>query len=292
MDRKDSKKSTFFKKLTTPYRMVIINEETFEERTQYRITKLSLLLATLFGIVALVSLVFSAVAYTPLKEYIPGYDSSELRKQAVQNLFVTDSLITLYNQNLQYLNAVRSVLNEEISLEDPELTDQSLQVENQDAPEFISSIPEDSLLRAFVSQQDKYNPDLSSSNVALETLLLPPALGPISQEFNPDEGHYAVDIVLEKNTPIKAISDGRVIFAEWTAQTGYVIILEHSKGILSVYKHNAALSKEQGDVVQGGEVIALAGNTGLLTTGFHLHFELWVEGYPMDPKNFFNFSEE
>ena len=292
MDGKDSKKSTFLKKLITPYRMVIINEETFEERIQYRITRLYLLLAALFSMVALVSLVFSTIAYTPLKEYIPGYDSSELRKQAVQNLFITDSLITLYNQNLQYLNAVRAVLNEEISFEDPELSEQSLQVENQDAPEFISSVPEDSLLRVLVSQQDKYNPDLSSSNVTLETLLLPPALGPISQEFNPKEGHYAVDIVLEENTPIKAISDGRVIFAEWTAQTGYVIILEHSNGILSVYKHNASLSKEQGDVVQGGEVIALAGNTGELTTGFHLHFELWVEGYPMDPKNFFNFSEE
>jgi murein DD-endopeptidase MepM/ murein hydrolase activator NlpD len=292
MDRKDSKKSTFLKNLITPYRMVIINEETFEERIQYRITRLSLLLAALFSIVALVSLVFSTIAYTPLKEYIPGYDSSELRKQAVQNLFITDSLITLYNQNLQYLNAVRAVLNEEISFEDPELSEQSLQVENQDAPEFISSVPEDSLLRVLVSQQDKYNPDLKSSNITLETLLLPPALGPISQEFNPEEGHYAVDIVLEENTPIKAISDGRVIFAEWTAQTGYVIILEHSNGILSVYKHNASLSKEQGDVVQGGEVIALAGNTGELTTGYHLHFELWVEGYPMDPKNFFNFSEE
>ena len=292
MDRKDSKKSTFLKNLITPYRMVIINEETFDERIQYRITRLSLLLAALFSIVALVSLVFSTIAYTPLKEYIPGYDSSELRKQAVQNLFITDSLITLYNQNLQYLNAVRAVLNEEISFEDPELSEQSLQVENQDAPEFISSVPEDSLLRVLVSQQDKYNPDLKSSNITLETLLLPPALGPISQEFNPEEGHYAVDIVLEENTPIKAISDGRVIFAEWTAQTGYVIILEHSKGILSVYKHNASLSKEQGDVVQGGEVIALAGNTGELTTGYHLHFELWVEGYPMDPKNFFNFSEE
>ena len=252
----------------------------------------SLLLVALFCTVVLVSLVFSTIAYTPLKEYIPGYDSSELRKQAVQNLFVTDSLIKLYNQNLQYLNAVRTVLNEEISIKDPELSEQSLQVENQDAPEFISSVPEDSLLRVLVSQQDKYNPDLNSSSVTLETLLLPPALGPISQEFNPEEGHYAVDIVLEENTPIKAISDGRVIFAEWTAQTGYVIILEHSKGILSVYKHNSSLSKEQGDVVQGGEVIALAGNTGELTSGFHLHFELWVEGYPMDPKNFFNFSEE
>ena len=180
MDRKDSKKSTFLKNLITPYRMVIINEATFEERIQYRITRLSLLLAALFSIVALVSLVFSTIAYTPLKEYIPGYDSSELRKQAVQNLFITDSLITLYNQNLQYLNAVRAVLNEEISFEDPELSEQSLQVENQDAPEFISSVPEDSLLRVLVSQQDKYNPDLKSSNITLETLLLPPALGPIS----------------------------------------------------------------------------------------------------------------
>ena len=125
----------------------------------------------------------------------------------------------------------------------------------------------------------------------MEALLLPPALGPISQKFTPEEKHFAVDIVLEENTPIKAIADGRVIFAEWTAQTGYVMILEHTQGILSVYKHNAALSKEQGDNVQGGEVIALAGNTGEFTTGFHLHFELWVDGFPMDPTNFFNFSD-
>jgi len=291
MYQKDRKKRTFLKKLITPYRMVIINEETFEERIQFKISKLSVLMLSLLSFSAIAGLVYASIAYTSLKEYIPGYDSTELRKQAVQNLFVTDSLITLYNQNLQYLNAIRAVLNEDISFEDPERMDQSLQVENQDAPEFISSIPEDSLLRAFVSQQDKYNPDLSSSNVTLETLLLPPAIGPISQGFNTEESHFAVDIVLEANTPIKSIADGRVVFAEWTAQTGYVIIIEHSQGILSVYKHNAALSKEQGDVVQGGEVIALAGNTGELTTGFHLHFELWVEGYPMDPKNFFNFSK-
>ena len=291
MDQKDRKKRTFLKKLITPYRMVIINKETFEERIQFKISKLSVLMLSLLSFSAIAGLVYASIAYTSLKEYIPGYDSTELRKQAVQNLFVTDSLITLYNQNLQYLNAIRAVLNEDISFEDPERMDQSLHVENQDAPEFISSIPEDSLLRAFVSQQDKYNPDLSSSNITLETLLLPPAIGPISQGFNTEESHFAVDIVLEANTPIKSIADGRVVFAEWTAQTGYVIIIEHSQGILSVYKHNAALSKEQGDVVQGGEVIALAGNTGELTTGFHLHFELWVEGYPMDPKNFFNFSK-
>ena len=292
MDKKQRKKGDLFKKLITPYRMVIINEETFEERLQYRISKLTIILGSLFTLISLAALFFSSIAYTPLKEFIPGYDSSELRKKAIQNLFVTDSLIALYNQNLQYLNAVKAVLNEEILFENPELSEQNLQRENQEAPTFISSVPEDSLLRAFVSEQDKYNPDLGESNTAIETLLLPPALGPISEAFNPDEYHFAVDIVLKKNAPIKAISDGRVVFAEWTAQTGYVIILKNSKGILSVYKHNSSLSKKQGDLVQGGEVIALAGNTGEFTTGFHLHFELWIEGYPMDPQSFFNFSEE
>lgn len=272
--------------------MVIINEETFEERIQYRITKLSFLSGIIFSFISLSGLFFLFIAYTPLKEHIPGYDSSELRKNAIQNVFITDSLIMLYNQNLQYLNAVKAVLNEEVLFENPDFSDQNLQGGNQEAPSFVSSVPEDSILRAFVSEQDKYNPNVRGTNVAIETLLLPPALGPISQVFNPDEEHYAVDIVLEENTPIKSISDGRVVFSEWTAQTGYVIILEHSKGILSVYKHNSFLSKKQGDVVQGGEVIAFAGNTGEYTTGFHLHFELWIEGYPMDPTNFFNFSRQ
>ena len=293
MDKKEVKKKKLFRRLISPYRMVIINEETFEERLQFRVSKLSLLLISVFSFVLLGSLFFSSIAFTPLKEFIPGYDSSELRKKAVQNLFVTDSLITLYNQNIKYLNAVKAVLNEEVRFQDPEFSADALSGEDPEPPTFLSSIPEDSLLRAFVTQQDKYNPNLDGGgDMPLETLLLPPALGPISQEFSLKEDHYAVDIVLEQNTPIKAIGDGRVIFAEWTAETGYVIILDHNKGILSVYKHNAALSKKQGDVVQGGEVIALAGNTGEFTTGFHLHFELWIEGYPMNPVNFFNFLGE
>ena len=292
MDKKESKKKDFFKKLLSPYRMVVINEETFEERVQYRITKLSIILGSIFTATSIAGIIYLFIAYTPLKEYIPGYDSSELRKKAVQNLFITDSLITLYNQNLQYLNAVKAVLNEEILLENPELPEQSLQSDNQELISFVSTVPEDSLLRAFVSQQDKYNPELRSSIAKIEPLLLPPALGPISQQFNLEEEHYAVDIVLKKNTPIKSILEGRVIFAEWTAQTGHVIIVEHNKGILSVYKHNSSLSKKQGDVVQGGEVIALAGNTGDFSTGFHLHFELWIDGYPMDPEIFLNFSSE
>jgi len=291
MAKEEKKRRQFLQKLLNPYLVMIIDEETFEEQTQIRFSRLKMIFVGLLMIGVLGTLIFSTIAFTPLKEYIPGYDSSELRKKAVQNLFLADSLITLYNQNIQYLNSVRKVLSEDISFEESQLSVEQLENQNLAAPSFTEPILEDSLLRAFVSQQDKYNP-LISDKVEINSYLFPPALGPISQPFDLKESHFAVDIVVKESTPIKAIADGTVIFSEWTAETGYVIILEHSLGILSVYKHNASLTKKQGDSVLSGEVIATAGNTGELSTGFHLHFELWMDGYPMNPENFFNFSEE
>lgn len=291
MAKEEKKRRQFLQKLLNPYLVMIIDEETFEEQTQIRFSRLKMIFVGLLMIGVLGTLIFSTIAFTPLKEYIPGYDSSELRKKAVQNLFLTDSLITLYNQNIQYLNSVRKVLSEDISFDESQLSVEQLENQNLAVPSFTEPILEDSLLRAFVSQQDKYNP-LISDKVEINSYLFPPALGPISQPFDLKESHFAVDIVVKENTPIKAIADGTVIFSEWTAETGYVLILEHSLGILSVYKHNASLTKKQGDSVLSGEVIATAGNTGELSTGFHLHFELWMDGYPMNPENFFNFSEE
>ena len=291
MAKEEKKRRQFLQKLLNPYLVMIIDEETFEEQTQIRFSRLKMIFVGLLMIGVLGTLIFSTIAFTPLKEYIPGYDSSELRKKAVQNLFLTDSLITLYSQNIQYLNSVRKVLSEDISFEESQLSVEQLENQNLAVPSFTEPILEDSLLRAFVSQQDKYNP-LISDKVEINSYLFPPALGPISQPFDLKESHFAVDIVVKENTPIKAIADGTVIFSEWTAETGYVIILEHSSGILSVYKHNASLTKKQGDSVLSGEVVATAGNTGELSTGFHLHFELWMDGYPMNPENFFNFSEE
>lgn len=291
MAQEEKKRKRILRKLLNPYLVMIIDEESFEEQIQVRISRLKMIFVGVFFLGVFSTLVFSTIAYTPLKEYIPGYDSSELRKKAVKNLFLTDSLISLYNQNIQYLDAVRGVLTEDLSFEDLELSEELLDSERVETPVFTEPILEDSLLRAFVSQEDKYSPTTTNES-EVKTFLLPPALGPISQPFNLNEEHYAVDIVLEENTPIKAIADGRVIFSEWTAQTGYVIILEHDLGLLSVYKHNASLTKKQGDAVLAGEVIANAGNTGELSTGFHLHFELWMDSYPMNPENFFNFSKQ
>ena len=282
-------KRKFIQKLRNPYLVMIIDEETFEEKGQIRISRLKTILVSFLLICISSVFIFTIISYSPLKEYIPGYDSSEIRAKAIQNLFLTDSLIQLYDQNLKYLNSVKKVITEDISLEEQSAlaqTQRSLIIKDELNTQ---SVLEDSLLRVFVSQQDKYSP-VSRKEIELNTFLFQPVKGQISQPFDRNKSHYAVDIAVEKNTPIKAIADGTVIFSEWTSETGYVIILEHNFGLLSVYKHNSSLNKRQGNSVLSGEVIATAGNSGEYTTGYHLHFELWMDGYPMDPENFFNFS--
>ena len=152
MAKEEKKRRQFLQKLLNPYLVMIIDEETFEQQTQIRFSRLKMIFVGLLTIGVLGTLIFSTIAFTPLKEYIPGYDSSELRKKAVQNLFLTDSLITLYNQNIQYLNSVRKVLSEDISFEESQLSVEQLENQNLAVPSFTEPILEDSLLRAFVSQ--------------------------------------------------------------------------------------------------------------------------------------------
>jgi murein DD-endopeptidase MepM/ murein hydrolase activator NlpD len=147
----------------------------------------------------------------------------------------------------------------------------------------------DSLLRAEVEQEDKFNvfeQAIFEGNFSL----FQPVEGMVSESFNANEKHYAIDIATDQNKPVKSTADGRVIFAEWTSETGFVIIIEHQFSLISVYKHNASLLKAQGDFVREGEVIALTGDTGDLSTGTHLHFELWRDGNPIDPQEFINFK--
>ena len=169
MDEQVKKERSIFKKLRDPYRMVIINEETFEEQIHFRVSRLRVILLFIIIFTFFGTGVFMSIAYTPLKEYIPGYDSSELRQKAIQNLFKTDSLIEKYNQNIQYLNAVRAVLSEEVTFQDPELSEKALENDPDQNINETPVVPEDSLLRAFVTQQDKYNPN-ESGKTKLNTL--------------------------------------------------------------------------------------------------------------------------
>ena len=292
MNEEEKKSKKLWQKLVAPYLLMVINEETFEDRAQIRTSRVKIIIVSLITLILLSGIIFTTISYTPLKEFIPGYDSTELRKKAVQNLFLTDSLITIYDQNIRYLNSVRKVLTEDISYEESKFSEKEIENQNKKKISKLKRpIVEDSLLRAFVYQQDKYSPILSEE-LKINTFLFPPVKGTVTQPFNLNKSHYAVDVAVEENTPIKNIADGIVVFSEWTAETGFVIIVKHNLGLLSIYKHNSSLNKKQGDVVSAGEVIATAGNTGEYTTGFHLHFELWIDDYPMNPENFFNFSNK
>ncbi|MFD1094503.1 M23 family metallopeptidase [Salegentibacter chungangensis] len=290
MAEREKNKKKFTKKLLHKYRMVILNEDTFEERFSFKLTRLNVFVAVGLSMIILIAGTTFLIAFTPLKEYIPGYSSAELKQKATNLAYTTDSLQQVIKLNEQYLSSIKSALSGE--LETDVLNRDSMVISSYESPDFdeeITTVKADSILRAEVAQEDKYN-ILPSATDHIDFSLFPPVKGSISEGYSAKNKHYAVDIVVPKNAPVKSVADGRVIFSEWTAETGYVIIIKHPYGLLSVYKHNASLTKQQGDVVSAGEVIASAGSTGEYTTGPHLHFELWNEATPVDPVDYIDFD--
>lgn len=289
MAKKDKKRKEIKRKLLHKYRLVILNESTFEEKISFKLSRLNVFVTGSLAVIGLIAFTTVLIAFTPLREYIPGYSSTALKRQATELTYKTDSLLTVLNYTNKYIDNIRMVLRGDIennqanrdSVFEPFKLDPS-QID-------LNPIREDSVLRAQVALEDKYNlfeqPTFDGSE-----LLYAPLTGTVSQGYDPDKKHYAIDVVAVKDTPVKAVASGTVIFAEWTAATGYVIILEHKDGLISAYKHNGSLAKEQGAVVRAGEVIASVGNTGELTTGPHLHFELWNKGNPVNPLNYIDFN--
>ena len=282
-----SKKKKFKQKLLSKYRLVILNDDTFEEKLSFNLTRLNVFVISGFSIIALIALTTVLIAFTPLREYIPGYSSTSLKNKAHQLVSKADSLEVALLINKKQLNSIRRVL-----MGDVFPLDSLKEINgNETNNEVFISIPtskEDSLLREKVAREDKYNL-LEGEREKVNFVLFPPVKGSISEGFKPEDKHFAVDVVVAVGTAVKSVSDGRVIFAEWTADTGYVIIIEHANKLLSVYKHNSSINKSQGDYVETGEVISFSGATGELTTGPHLHFELWSDGHALDPTNFIAF---
>jgi murein DD-endopeptidase MepM/ murein hydrolase activator NlpD len=289
MIKKKRQRKEIRQKLLHKYRLVILNENTYEEKISFKLSRLNVFITGSLFIICLITLTTLLIAFTPLREYIPGYSSTKLKKQAIEMTYRTDSLVTVLNYTNKYLDNIRKVLNGDIT--NNKLNRDSIFDQFKLDPSSIDLTPikEDSILRAQVALEDKYNLfERNTENV--NQILFAPVNGNISQEYDLGKRHYAIDIVATKGTPVKSVADGIVIFSEWTSETGFVIILEHKDGLLSVYKHNGSLNKSQGDLIQAGEVIASVGNTGELTTGPHLHFELWNNGSPVNPKDYIDFK--
>lgn len=283
-----NKKNKLKQKLTDKYRLVVLNEDTFEERFSLKLSRLNVfVLGGVFSVLLIVATII-LIAFTPIKEYVPGYSSTALKVKVIKLTFESDSLKTKLAILENYTNALKPVLRGEIEAESIDsIQEKTIQRAIDESK--LNASKEDSLFREKVESKDRF-PIQNSANSNVKIVFFAPLSGTITQGFDANSKHFALDIVAKTGTAIKAVADGTVIFSGWTAETGYVILLKHAKDYISVYKHNGNLLKQQGDFVKSGEVIASVGSTGELTTGPHLHFELWSGGYAVDPSNLIDFK--
>lgn len=279
----------FFKKLFNDYKVVVSSEDTFEEKFAFKASKINVFVLMLVYSVILILFTISVVFFTQLRELVPGYSSSDLLSRAIYLTQKTDSLERQIELNNKFYKSIEDVLSgktDEFIERDNIPIDSSLNDKNLFS---ISPNSEDSILRNYVDSQDKFN--LTKNELVIENkMFFSPIKGDITQTFNFEENHFAIDIAADIGTPVKSILDGKILFSEWSVDTGHVIIVDHGDNIVSVYKHNSKSLKEQNDFVQAGEVIAYSGNQGSLSSGPHLHFELWKNGTPIDPEPLLNFQ--
>ena len=279
-------KKPFSQRLLNKYRLVVLNEATYEERLSYKLSRLNIFL--FFSLIAILIIISTIclIAFTSVKEYIPGYDSTVLRTNAVKNIETLDSLTLVIEKNQDFINSIGSVILGETTKSEAQ-KEIKVRIDISDIEFKVNQ--EDSLLRKVVEKEDRFNV-LESATSKVKYVLISPIFGQVTSRFDYGFKHFGTDIAVPINSPVKSIAKGTVVLAEWTVQTGYVIVIEHAYGLTSVYKHNDSGLISQGDLVESGQVIALSGNTGELTTGPHLHFELWREGIPVNPENYVSFE--
>lgn len=278
-------------KLRNAYRLVIMNDETFQEVGSYKLSLLNVyvFLSTIVVIVALA--VGALIFFTPVKRYVPGYgsvsDDRELMRLSRQVADMEKELgaFRTYSEN------VRRMLSGDVQTEKdvPKLKSSEMHSDSAGSPPEIPVVDEElrrevALGELGVAAREPRTSNFSPREVPLEQMFFsPPIKGKISAGFDADKKHWGADVIAPQNTAIKSVMDGYVFFSDWTLETGNTIGIQHANNVITFYKHNSALLKKTGSFVKSGEAIAIIGNTGTQTDGPHLHFELWHKGKPVNP---------
>jgi murein DD-endopeptidase MepM/ murein hydrolase activator NlpD len=278
----------WLRKLRNKYKLVILNDETYEERFSFRLSRWNVLIALSTLSLVLIILTTVLIAFTPLREYIPGYTDMSMYRKIDEIERKTDSLERDFQWKSQYLENIQRILTGNDTLGESMTADS--QVRNY-SDISISHSKEDSMMRVDYEYQSMYNlnPGQKMSTMAVSEPSISsynfftPLNGIVTSAFDPEKNHLGIDIVSKTNEAVKSTLDGIVIFADWTLETGYVVGIQHPFNIVSVYKHNSTLLTHQGASVKAGEVIAIVGSSGTMTSGPHLHFEIWYNGTPVDP---------
>jgi murein DD-endopeptidase MepM/ murein hydrolase activator NlpD len=283
MTKEDKKKKNWHDK----YRFTVRNDHTFEEIWRIRLTRYNAFLLFTFMVIFLIGATASLIAFTNLREFIPGYPDVVMRRNILLSAIRLDSLdreLALRDKYFANLNAIISG--------HPPADVYAVQDTAKDYKSISFTVSAaDSALRASVENTERYNLTMGNptgfspvSNPD-ELHLFAPVKGIISGKYDARTKHFGTDIVTKPKALVSTVLDGTVIFTGWTMETGFVIEVQHPDNIVSVYKHNATLLKETGELVRAGEVISIVGDSGeLYTSGPHLHFEIWYKGIALDPE--------
>ena len=290
-------KKAIIKNLSDKYRLVFLDNESFEEKGAIVLSKLSIAVYFLFSLIVLIALVFILISVTSLKKWIPGYPDT-VEQELLKTKYIDDivKLTQLENKiasNKLYYANLEKVLKGDF-VNDSLLSDSFSFYQDTSSINFSTS-SSDSMLRKKISEREKYDisiiDQIGSKDDNLKGILFfSPLIGEITNQFNLKNGHIGIDIIASKNEAVKSVLEGTVLFSDWTPENGHIIQVQHNRNLISIYKHNSVILKTTGDRVSAGEPIAIVGNSGSLSTGPHLHFELWYNGVPLDPEKFIVFE--
>lgn len=287
-----TRKRKLLEKLKDRYKLVILNDETFEEKASFTLNRISVFIAASVVAVALILLTTALLVFTPLKEYIPGFNDLTLHREVTETAYKADSLEAILYARQAYLENIRNIIDGTVG---DTLTEGA--GEEAPAPPEVSDLgtsDADAAFREYIENQDRY--DISPGAAAKvpkssigDYTFFPPVQGIVTGKFDMHEMHYGTDIACQKDESIKATLDGMVVFAGFTTETGNVIAIQHAGGIISLYKHCSVIFKKVGSFVRSGEALGVVGNTGELSSGPHLHLEIWYNGAPVDPAGLMRF---
>ncbi len=285
-------KQKLLERLRFKYKLVFLNEQTYEEVFGLRLSRLNAFTYFISASMAIIALVTVIIAFTPLREYIPGYPTGKERRMLVRNAQRLDSLVIEIKKRDNFLKNIRTIMDGGVINDRDTTTNGAVSQSSHDIHFTKSS--EDSAFRAQIEEEEKFNLGIAKRTavpIQLEqTFFYSPLKGIIVNRFGDSNGHYGVDIVATEGSRVSAVMDGTVVFAGWTIETGYVIQIQHPNNLLSFYKHNSKLLKRAGVTAKAGEAIAQVGNSGEQSTGPHLHFELWSKGAPINPEDYISFK--
>jgi len=279
------KKKKLIGRLKNRYRLVIMNDDTLEERASFNLRPLNVFVTAGLAIILLITITTFLIAFTGLREYIPGYADLKTQRRVYNLVMKADSMERSLRARDLYITNLKGIINGDVSVEPAKMPVKNPQA---DTVHMVRSAADEALRKMIESQDASINlatgqPDLNGFS------FFPPLKGTITNKFDPGSKHFGLDIVAGADEGIKATLDGTVILSDFTAETGYVIGIQHANNIFSLYKHNSALLKKAGDFVQAGDVVAIIGNSGELSEGPHLHFELWLNGSAVNPQRYIAF---